>query len=46
MGIKTHELASRIFEDEYDLAMAVIESVETRAQGSQHSTERLLFNSP
>ncbi len=43
--IKTHELAGRIFEDEYDLAIAVIESVETRAQRSQHNTERFLFNS-
>lgn len=43
--IKTHERAGRIFEDEYDLAIAVIESVETRAQRSQHNTERFLFKS-
>jgi transposase len=43
--IKTHELAGRIFEDEYDLAIAVIDGVETRAQKRQHSTERFLFNS-
>ncbi|MDJ0898489.1 MAG: hypothetical protein QNJ55_06735 [Xenococcus sp. MO_188.B8] len=30
--IKTHELAGRIFEDEYDLALTVIEAVEARAQ--------------
>jgi transposase len=42
--IKTHELAGRIFEDEYDLAIAVIESVENRAQRGQHTTERFLFN--
>ncbi|WP_287323188.1 hypothetical protein [Okeania sp. SIO1H4] len=38
-------LAGRIFEDEYDLAMAVIEGVEARAQQDQHTTERFLFNS-
>jgi len=43
--IKTHELAGRIFEDEYDLAIAVIEGVEARAQQRQHTTERFLFNS-
>ncbi|MDJ0661127.1 MAG: hypothetical protein QNJ42_16810 [Crocosphaera sp.] len=30
---------------ELTLAIAVIESVETRAQRSQHNTERFLFNS-
>ncbi len=43
--IKTHELAGRIFEDEYDLAIAVIEGVEARAQRGQYDTERFLFNS-
>ena len=51
--IKTHELAGRIFEDEYDLArreadlfeIAVIEGVEARAQKGQYYTERFLFNS-
>ena len=43
--IKTHELAGRIFEDEYDLATAVIEGVETRPQKRQYYTERFLFNS-
>ncbi len=43
--IKTHELAGRIFEDEYDLALAVINEVEARAQRGEYSTERFLFNS-
>lgn len=30
--LKTDELAGRIFEDEYNLALAVIERVETRAK--------------
>ena len=43
--IKTHELAGRIFEDEYDLAIAVIGGVEARAQQGKYNTERFLFNS-
>ena len=43
--IKTHELAGRIFEDEYDLALAVINGVDARAQRGEYSTERFLFNS-
>ncbi len=43
--IKTHELAGRIFEDEYDLAIAVIEGVEARAKRGEYNTERFLFNS-
>ncbi len=43
--IKTHELAGRIFEDEYDLAIAVIDGVEARAQRGKYYTERFLFNS-
>lgn len=43
--LKTHELAGRIFEDEYDLAVAVIEGVEARAHKGQYATERFLFNS-
>lgn len=43
--IKTHELAGRIFEDEYDLALAVISGVDARAQRGEYSTERFLFNS-
>ncbi len=43
--LKTHELVGRIFEDEYDLALAVIEGVEARAQKGQYATERFLFNS-
>ncbi len=37
--------AGRIFEDEYDLALAVIEGVEVRAQRGKYDTERFLFNS-
>jgi transposase len=33
--LKTHELAGRMFEDEYDLAQAVIEGIEERSQKKQ-----------
>ena len=43
--LKTHELAGRIFEDEYELALAGIEGVEARAQRGEYHTERFIFNS-
>lgn len=36
--IKTHELAGRIFEDEYDLTISVIKGVEAFAQRGQYDT--------
>ena len=39
------ELGGRMFEDEYDLAMAVIQGVESRSQQGGYSTERFKFNS-
>ena len=43
--IKTHEIAGRILEDEYDLALCVINGVEARALKGKYDTERFLFNS-
>lgn len=43
--LKIHELAGRIFEDEYDLALAVIAGVENRAKQGKYIIERFLFNS-
>lgn len=43
--LKTHKLAGRIFEDEYDLVLAVMAGVEARVQGGQYAVERFLFNS-
>jgi hypothetical protein len=43
--VKTHQLAGRMFEDEYDLALAVIEAVEHRGQSGEYSTQRFKFNS-
>ncbi len=43
--IKAHELVGQMFEDELDLAYAVISGVEARAVAGGYSTERFRFNS-
>ena len=43
--LKTHELAGQMFEDELDLAYAVIDGVEARGQSRHYTRERLRFNS-
>lgn len=43
--LKTHEIAGQMFEDEYDLAMAVIEGMEARSQAGGFSLERFMFKS-
>lgn len=42
--LKTHELAGRMFDDEYDLAMAVIEGIENRQARNNCICERFRFN--
>lgn len=41
--IKEDELAGRMFEDEYELAMAVIEAMESRNERNGLEVERFLF---
>lgn len=43
--LKRHELAGQMFEDELDLAYAVIDGVEARGQVGNHTTKRFKFNS-
>lgn len=43
--LKSDEIAGRMFEHEYDLAMAVIAGVEARGQRDRYTTERFRFNS-
>lgn len=43
--LKTHEIAGQIFEDEYDLAIAVIQGMEARSQVGGYELERFKFNS-
>lgn len=42
--LRVHELAGQLFEDEYDLAMAVIKGMESRSQTGKYTLERLRFN--
>jgi putative transposase len=43
--LKKDELSGRIFDDELDLAYAVIDGVEARGEKGNYSTERVKFNS-
>jgi putative transposase len=44
LHLKRQELAGRVFDDEYDLALAIIEGLENRGQKGNFSVERLMFN--
>lgn len=43
--LKAKELAGQMFEDELDLAYAVIDGVEARGKKGNYTTERFKFNS-
>ncbi len=43
--LKNHELAGQMFEDELDLAYAVIDGVEARGQRGNYTIQRFKFNS-
>ena len=43
--LKTHEIAGRMFEDEYDLALAIIQGMESRSIAGEYMLERFKFNS-
>ena len=44
LHLKRQELGGRVFEDEYDLALAIISGIENRGQQGNYSVERLVFN--
>lgn len=44
LHLKRQELGGRVFEDEYDLAVAMIEGIEHRAHQGNYLVERLMFN--
>lgn len=44
LHLKRDELACQIFSDEYDLALAIISGIETRAAQGQYLVERFHFN--
>lgn len=43
--LKTHEIAGRIFDNEYDLAKAIIDGMEHRSLQGGWALERLMFKS-
>lgn len=43
--LKAHEIAGRMFSNEYDLACAVIEGMEARGKKGKFEVERFKFNS-
>lgn len=43
--LKTHEIAGQMFDNEYDLAMAVIDGMKSRSQQGGYTLERFKFNS-
>ena len=43
--LKKDELSGQLFDDELDLAYAVMDGVEARGERAKHSTERVKFNS-
>ena len=43
--LKKDELASKTFEDELDLAYAVIDGIQVRGEAGKYSTQRVRFNS-
>ena len=42
--LKAHEIAGQMFDNEYDLAMAVIEGMEARSTDGGYALERFIFN--
>lgn len=44
LHLKRDELASRVFEDEVDLADAIMTGIETRGKQGDYPVERFMFN--
>jgi hypothetical protein len=43
--LKTHEIAGQMFDNGYDLAIAIIDGMTARSQKNGHTLERFKFNS-
>lgn len=43
--LKSHEIAGRMFDNEYDLAMTVIRGMKNRSERDNYYSERFIFNS-
>ena len=44
--LKSHEIAGQMFDNEYDLALAIIQGMEHRSELGNYQLERFIFNSP
>lgn len=44
LQLKRNELASRVFDSEFDLADAIIEGIENRGRKAGYPVERFKFN--
>jgi putative transposase len=42
--LKTHEIAGKMFDNNYDLAMVIIDGMEARSEISEYTLERFIFN--
>jgi hypothetical protein len=42
--LKAHEISGQMFDNEYDLAMAVIEGMTSRSEKGKYTLERFKFN--
>jgi transposase len=43
--LKAHEMAGQMFDNAYDLAMAIEDSVEKRYRAKEYHVSRFIFNS-
>lgn len=43
--LKNHEIAGRMFDNEYDLAVAVMDGMTSRSEQGEYTLERFKFNS-
>lgn len=43
--LKTHEIRGQIFDNEYDLAMTVVQGMKSRSERGNYQLERFIFNS-
>ena len=41
---KTHEIAGQMFDNEYDLALAIIAGMEARSSVGSYAIKRFIFN--
>lgn len=43
--LKTHEIAGRMFDNDYDLACAIMTGIQARADRNNYTVDRFIFNS-